>query len=100
MQQSHAGLQAGKLVTAVVSLLAGGAGLAKGAVILTEKVAAKVSYKVLKDPMVISDKGVPVSLDGHKIYDPNFTPLSTNPRALYRFSDFNHRPTGGDVYFG
>lgn len=49
---------------------------------------------------MISDKGVPVSLDGHKIYDPNFTPLSTNPRELYRFSEFNHRGTGGDVYFG
>ncbi|RLZ08822.1 filamentous hemagglutinin N-terminal domain-containing protein [Acinetobacter sp. 2JN-4] len=96
----NAGLETGKLVTDVVSIFAGGAGAVKGGAILTEKVAAKVSYKVLKDPVIISDKGVPVSLDGHKIYDPNFAPLSTNPKAQYRFSDFNHRPTGGDVYFG
>ncbi|UFN55294.1 DUF637 domain-containing protein [Acinetobacter pittii] len=96
----NAGLEAGKLTADVASLFAGGASLAKGGVILTEKVAAKVGYKVLKDPIIISDKGIAVNLDGHKIYDPQFTPLSTNPRALYRFSDFNHRSTGGDIYFG
>ncbi|WP_284090925.1 DUF637 domain-containing protein [Acinetobacter pittii] len=96
----NAGLEAGKLTADVASLFAGGASLAKGGVILTEKVAAKVGYKVLKDPVIISDKGIAVNLDGHKIYDPQFTPLSTNPRALYRFSDFNHRSTGGDIYFG
>ncbi|QNX89151.1 two-partner secretion domain-containing protein [Acinetobacter seifertii] len=96
----NAGLEAGKLTADVVSLFAGGASVAKGGVILTEKVAAKVGYKVLKDPIIISDKGIPVTLDGHKIYDPQFTPLSTNPGATYRFSDPTHRKTGGDVYFG
>lgn len=96
----NAGLEAGKLTADVVSLFAGGASLAKGGVILTEKVAAKVGYKVLKDPVIISDKGIPVTLDGHKIYDPQFAPLSTNPTATYRFSDPVHRKTGGDVYFG
>lgn len=96
----NAGLEAGKLTADVATLFAGGASLAKGGVILTEKVAAKVGYKVLKDPVIISDKGIAVNLDGHKIYDPQFNPLSTNPRALYRFSDFNHRSTSGDIYFG
>ncbi len=96
----NAGLEAGKLTADVASLFAGGASIAKGGVILTEKVAAKVGYKVLKDPIIISDKGIPVTLDGHKIYDPQFTPLSTNPGATYRFSDPTHRKTGGDVYFG
>lgn len=96
----NAGLEAGKLTADVVSLFAGGASLAKGGVILTEKVAAKVGYKVLKDPVIISDKGIPVTLDGHKIYDPTYSPLSTNPYEIYRFSDKNYRPTGGDVYFG
>ena len=78
----NAGLEAGKLTADVASLFAGGASIAKGGVILTEKVAAKVGYKVLKDPIIISDKGIPVTLDGHKIYDPQFTPLSTNPEQL------------------
>ena len=96
----NAGLEAGKLTADVASLFAGGASLAKGGVILTEKVAAKVGYKVLKDPVIISDKGIAVNLDGHKIYDPTYSPLSTNPYEIYRFSDKNYRPTGGDVYFG
>ncbi|NNP76179.1 hemagglutinin [Acinetobacter sp. Ac_3412] len=99
-----AGLELGKITTDMVSLLAGGASLAKGGLILTEKVAAKVSYKVLKDPVIISNKGVPTTLDGHKIYDPEFAPLGSNEKATYRFSDPVYRKefggTGGDVYFG
>lgn len=45
-------------------------------------------------------KGKPIKMDGHKIYDSNFQPLSTNPKAQYRFSDPTFRQTGGDVYFG
>jgi len=44
--------------------------------------------------------GVFVRMDGHKIYDPNFRPISSNPNAQYRFSDPSYRSTGGDVYFG
>lgn len=45
-----AGLEAGKLTTDVVSLLAGGAGLAKGGVVLTEKITAKFTGKATGNP--------------------------------------------------
>lgn len=95
-----AGLELGKITTDMVSLFAGGASLAKGGLILTEKVAAKVSYKVLTDPVVISGKGVPTTLDGVKIYDPKHPALGSNKNVPYRFSDNVYRKTGGDVYFG
>ncbi|MGO4797048.1 VENN motif pre-toxin domain-containing protein, partial [Serratia quinivorans] len=41
----NAGVEGGKLLTDIASLAAGGAGLAKGGVVLTEKVAAKVAGK-------------------------------------------------------
>lgn len=100
----NAGLETGKLVGDVVSILGTGVGVVKGGVILTEKVAAKVSYKVLKDPVIISGKGVPVNWDGVKIYDPKHPALGSYDKATYRFSDPVYRKefggTGGDVYFG
>ena len=47
-----------------------------------------------------SDQGVKVSIDGHKIYDPRYPAIGTNPDVTYRFSDPTYRSTGGDVYFG
>lgn len=41
----NAGVEGGKLVTDIASLLAGGAGVVKGGVLLTEKVVAKVAGK-------------------------------------------------------
>ncbi|MFM5470337.1 VENN motif pre-toxin domain-containing protein, partial [Aeromonas veronii] len=41
----NAGVESGKLVTDIAGLVAGGAGLAKGGVVLTEKVVAKVAGK-------------------------------------------------------
>jgi RES domain-containing protein len=49
---------------------------------------------------ITGDKGATVNVDGHKIYDPSHPPLSSNPKAQYRFSDPTYRSTGGDVYFG
>ncbi len=43
-------------------------------------------------------KGTTAKIDGHKIYDPAFHPLSSNPSATYRYSDPTFRSTGGDVY--
>jgi RES domain len=51
-------------------------------------------------PNVIGGLGNSIRIDGHKIYDSAFLPLSTNPSAQYRFSDPTFRQTGGDVYFG
>ena len=51
-------------------------------------------------PSVTPGNGRSVEMDGHKIYDGNFSPLSSNPSATYRFSDPDYRSTGGDVYFG
>ena len=51
-------------------------------------------------PQVVEGAGSSVDMMGHKIYDPGFSPLSTNPSAQYRFSDPTYRQTGGDVYFG
>ncbi len=52
------------------------------------------------NPNVVSGQGSHVKMDGHKIYDSNYSALSTNPSAQYRFSDPTFRSTGGDVYFG
>ncbi|UNK63019.1 hemagglutinin repeat-containing protein [Buttiauxella ferragutiae] len=41
----NAGVEGGKLITDIASLVAGGAGIAKGGVALTEKIAAKVAGK-------------------------------------------------------
>lgn len=49
---------------------------------------------------VFEGSGSSIRLDGHKIYDPRFSPLGTNPSAQYRFSDPTFRSTGGDIYFG
>ncbi|MFC0350698.1 hypothetical protein [Undibacterium danionis] len=51
-------------------------------------------------PNITAGNGSTALMDGHKIYDPNFNPLSANPSATYRLSDPAHRPTGADVYFG
>jgi len=51
-------------------------------------------------PQVVEGTGSSLDIQGHKIYDPAFSPLSTNPGAQYRFSDPTYRSTGGDVYFG
>jgi hypothetical protein len=51
-------------------------------------------------PQVVEGAGNSLYIQGHKIYDPAFSPLSTNPGAQYRFSDPTYRSTGGDVYFG
>lgn len=51
-------------------------------------------------PKVVQGAGSKVDMMGHKIYDPGYSPLSTNPSAQYRFSDPTFRQTGGDVYFG
>lgn len=53
-----------------------------------------------KSAAVSADRGVSVSVDGHKIYDPAYPAMSTNPKETYRFSDPTYRSTGGDVYFG
>ncbi|WP_205247075.1 hypothetical protein [Enterobacter sp. Ap-1006] len=42
----NAGVEGGKLVTDIASLLAGGAGVVKGGVVLTEKVIAKTTGMV------------------------------------------------------
>lgn len=52
------------------------------------------------EPQVVKGAGSSVDMMGHKIYDPGYSPLSTNPSAQYRFSDPTYRQTGGDVYFG
>lgn len=64
--------------------------------------ASKPSIKASPEPSprLSPGKGKPIKMDGHKIYDSNFQPLSTNPKAQYRFSDPAFRQTGGDVYFG
>lgn len=49
---------------------------------------------------MISDKGVPVNLDRHKIYDPTYAALGSKPETQYRFSDPTHRTMDGDIYFG
>ncbi|WP_448102750.1 RES domain-containing protein [Luteibacter jiangsuensis] len=51
-------------------------------------------------PQVVEGAGSSLDIQGHKIYDRAFSPLSTNPGAQYRFSDPTYRSTGGDVYFG
>ncbi|MFC3032174.1 hypothetical protein ACFOEE_06560 [Pseudoalteromonas fenneropenaei] len=58
------------------------------------------SARQIEEPKVVTGEGTNVRMDGHKIYDSNFAPLSTNPMAQYRFSDPSYRSTGGDVYFG
>ena len=51
-------------------------------------------------PEVVGGHGTGVQIDGHKIYDPSYPAISTNPTAQYRFSDPSYRSTGNDVYFG
>lgn len=51
-------------------------------------------------PQVVEGAGTSIGIQGHEIYDPALSPLSTNPGAQYRFSDPTYRSTGGDVYFG
>jgi hypothetical protein len=62
--------------------------------------AAKATDGPKTTPKITGDKGTTVNVDGHKIYDPSHPPLSSNPKAQYRFSDPSYRSTGGDVYFG
>jgi len=59
-----------------------------------------VSDIAARDPSIQKDKGTSIKMDGHKIYDSNYSPLSSNPKAQYRFSDPTYRSTGGDIYFG
>ncbi|WP_262757178.1 VENN motif pre-toxin domain-containing protein [Acinetobacter gyllenbergii] len=54
----NAGLEAGKLTTDVASLFAGGAGLAKGGIVLTEKIAAKISNSTQKVLNIHSSNGI------------------------------------------
>ena len=50
---------------------------------------------------VVDGAGSIAEMDGRKIYDLRFSPLSTNPTARYRFSDPAYRKTTGeDVYLG
>ena len=62
--------------------------------------AAGHETKQPSEPKVTAGAGTHVKMDAHKIYDSDFDPLSTNPRAQYRFSDPSFRNTGNDIYFG
>jgi hypothetical protein len=62
--------------------------------------AGRVKTPVSDKPVIEPYQGDKVSMDGHKIYDPAYPPLSTNKDVTYRFSDPTYRPTGGDVYMG
>ncbi|MGQ8707882.1 hemagglutinin repeat-containing protein [Serratia sp. TSA_198.1] len=74
----NSGIEGGKLLTDIASLAAGGAGLAKGGVVLTEKVAAKVIGKV--DKIVLKDASLLKNSDGIYEININATPIEGQKR--------------------
>jgi len=70
----NAGVEGGKLVTDIAGLLAGGAGVAKGGAVLTEKVVAKVAGKT--ESAVINTGKVPAYVE-----EPPFNPSGTGSAA-------------------
>lgn len=63
--------------------------------LMVKQEAEDVKQQVLS---ISAGRGSTTKIDGHKIYDSAFNPISSNPSATYRYSDPTFRSTGGDVY--
>ena len=92
----NAGVEGGKLVTDIASLLAGGAGVVKGGAVLTEKVVAKVSGKA--ESLSIKAGKVPAYVE-EPPFNPSGTGSAAQPWSTKGRIKYVELPTQGKIRF-
>ncbi len=92
----NAGVEGGKLVTDIASLLAGGAGFVKGGAILTEKVVAKVAEKA--ESVSIKAGKVPANVE-EPPFNPSGAGSAAQPWSTKGRIKYVELPTQGKIRF-
>jgi len=92
----NAGVEGGKLVTDIAGLLAGGAGIVKGGVVLTEKVVAKVAGKA---ESAVKNAGKVPAYVAEPSFNPSGTGSAAQPWSTKGRIKYVELPTQGKIRF-